>query len=279
MQKSRLQFPTILFVVTTYVISWAEQARTIQNGHGQNSLDGLFLMWTPGIIAIICSVIFYRNVKVLAFKKPSLKSLGIAYLVPALIAVATALLLIVFKISELEISPAAIEKLGSAQAVLVKGLIVAPTVGMIIPFVSGLGEEIGWRGFLHSQFSNLTATSRYLTTGIIWSIWHWPLILFGTYSTSDKPWLSVLLFTTMATSASFLFGYLRDRSKSVFPAALLHASHNMWLLGISPGFLKAGPLAPYFAGEAGVFCAFLYVLSAAVVIFKCRESDGQIANG
>jgi uncharacterized protein len=263
----------LIFIILTYLVSWLEQARTIQNGHSQNSLDGFFLMWTPGLVGFLCSLFINRNINDLAIKKPTFKSLAMAYLVPAVTAVCVFALLILFNISEFEINPSAIEKLGSVQSVLLKGLIIAPTIGMIVPFVSGLGEEIGWRGFLHSQLLNYSPNLRYFITGIIWSIWHWPLILFGTYSTSDKPWLSVLLFTIMATSSSFLFGYLRDRSKSVFPAALMHASHNMWFLGITPGFLKSGPLASYFASESGLFCAVLYLLIAIFVALKGRNNS------
>lgn len=148
------------------------------------------------------------------------------------------------------------------------GLLFAPTIGMFIPFISSLGEEIGWRGFLHSQLLSLSPNKRYFVTGLTWSVWHWPLIIFGTYATSDIPWLSVILFTIAQTGASFLLGILRDRSKSVFPAALMHASHNMWFLGISPVFLKTGPLAAYFTSESGVFCALLYVALAMFIAYR-----------
>lgn len=271
LEKKGIKTQTLIFVILTYLVSWIEQARTIQNGHSQNSLDGFFLMWIPGLVGFLCSLFFSRNLGDLAIKKPMFKSLAIAYLVPAVIAVCVFALLILFKISDFEISPSAIEKLGDVQSVLLKGLIIAPTVGMIVPFVSGLGEELGWRGFLHSQLLNYSPNFRYFITGIIWSIWHWPLILFGTYSTSDKPWLSALLFTIMATSSSYLFGYLRDRSNSVFPAALMHASHNMWFLGITPGFLKPGPLSSYFASESGLFCAVLYLTIAIFIALNGRN--------
>lgn len=263
--KNRIKTPAFIFVSLTYLVSWIEQARTIQNGQSQNSIDGFFLMWTPGLVALLCSLFFNKNLKDLALKIPTLKSLATAYLVPAVYAATVLGLLILFGISEFEINPSAIDKIGSIQGVLLKGLIFAPTIGMLVPFLSGLGEELGWRGFLHSQLLNHSPNFRYLLTGIIWSIWHWPLILFGTYSTSDKPWLSVFLFTVMATSSSFLFGFLREKSSSVFPAALMHASHNMWFLGITPVFLKAGPLSSYFASESGIFCAILYLLIAIVI--------------
>jgi len=103
---------------------------------------------------------------------------------------------------------------------------------------------------------------------LIWSLWHWPLIIFGDYATSNIPAINVLFFTVAATALSFLMGYLRDATKSVFPAAIIHGSHNMWILGISPVFFTPTQLTPYFAGESGMFCALLYLLLAIWIIRK-----------
>jgi membrane protease YdiL (CAAX protease family) len=157
---------------------------------------------------------------------PSLKSLGIAYFTPVLAAVLIILLIVICGITEFQFSPALIEKKGGLSAALIAVLVMAPTLGMIAPIVSGLGEEIGWRGYLHSQLENLSANRRYLITGLIWSLWHWPLIIFGDYATSNIPAINVLFFTVAATTLSFLMGYLRDTTKSVFPAAIIHGSHK-----------------------------------------------------
>jgi membrane protease YdiL (CAAX protease family) len=225
-------------------------------------------MWTPGIVGAVCTLVFDRNIKALAIKVPSIKSLGIAYIVPAITAVLTVLLLITFSMAEFEVSPQLIEKKGGLGSALLTVIVLAPTVGMILAFLSGLGEEIGWRGYLHSKLLDLTPTKRYIVTGVIWSIWHWPLIIFGDYATSDYPALNVLLFSIVIISFSFLVGWLRDNSKSSIPAALAHGSHNMWILGIAPVFFHAGPLVPYFGGESGVFCALIYFAMARYIVVK-----------
>lgn len=58
-------------------------------------------------------------------------------------------------------------------------------------------------------------------------------------------------------------------------------SHNMWFLGITPGFLKSGPLASYFESESGLFCAVLYLFIAIYIAFRGRNniSDTQILGG
>lgn len=259
---------TLAFVLITFTISWIEQYFIIKGDGIQNPARAFALMWTPGLVGIACSLFFNRSVNPLALKVPSLKSLGISYFTPVLAAILVIFLIVICGITEFQFSPALIEKKGGLSAALVAVLVMAPTLGMIAPIVSGLGEEIGWRGYLHTQLENLSANHRYLITGLIWSLWHWPLIIFGDYATSNIPAINVLFFTVAMTSLSFLMGYLRDTAKSVFPAAVIHGSHNMWILGISPVFFTSTQLTPYYAGESGMFCALLYLLLAFWIVRK-----------
>lgn len=265
-----------IFVGITFLISWIEQYFIIKGDGIQNPVRAFALMWTPGLVGILCSMVFDKNIKPIAVKLPSLKSLAIAYFVPALTAVFIVGLLVLAKQADFQISPKLIEKKSSVGSALFAALVVAPTVGMIVSFISGLGEELGWRGFLHSKLMGLNPSFRYLLTGTIWSIWHWPLIIFGDYATSDKPWLNVVFFSIAVTSLSFLMGWLRDNSKSSIPAALTHGSHNMWVLGIAPAFFTPGPLVPYFGGESGLYCAVLYLLLAAFIHFRVLKLRTEI---
>ncbi len=263
-----------VFVAVTFLISWTEQYFIVKGDGIQNPLRAFALMWTPGLVGIICSLFFDRNIKALAIKIPTVRSLLLAYFIPALAAALIVGLLVLFNQAEFQVSQKLIEKKGSLSAALFAALILAPTVGMLLATLSGLGEEIGWRGFLHSKLMTLKNSARYLLTGIIWSIWHWPLIIFGDYATSDKPWLNVIFFTIAVTTLSFFMGWLRDTSKSSFPAALAHASHNMWVLGVAPAFFNPGPLAPYLAGESGLFCALLYLILGVVIHLKISKRVG-----
>jgi len=49
----------------------------------------------------------------------------------------------------------------------------------IINTVFGFGEELGWRGYLLPKLMPLGKTKAYLILGIIWGLWHLPMVLVG----------------------------------------------------------------------------------------------------
>jgi membrane protease YdiL (CAAX protease family) len=51
--------------------------------------------------------------------------------------------------------------------------------GVTINAVSGFGEELGWRGFLQRELVHLGFWKSSICVGLIWGLWHAPLILQG----------------------------------------------------------------------------------------------------
>jgi len=63
---------------------------------------------------------------------------------------------------------------------------------------------------------------------VIWALWHFPLIIFADYKAAGTPVAFQLgCFAAMIITSSFLYAWLRLRSASVWPAAVLHAAHNL----------------------------------------------------
>src|SRR5207245_10046572 len=63
----------------------------------------------------------------------------------------------------------------------------------------------------------------------IWALWHFPLIIFADYNGGTPTWYSCLCFFVMVVALGVIFAWLRLRSGSVWPAAILHASHNLFV--------------------------------------------------
>jgi membrane protease YdiL (CAAX protease family) len=243
-----------VFLALTFGLSALMQVFIITKAGTVNSMWTLLLMWIPGLAAIACSYYFRNSAKHLkhdlALWTPANRYLAIGYAVPAGAALLILAVSAVIGIGELQFP---------MTRATMNRFIFAPTLGVVVAMIAALGEELGWRGFMHSRLQEMNAGYPYFFTGVVWAVWHWPLILFSDYATSRLPAISCVLFTIMIVSFSIFLGQLRQASRSVWPCALAHAVHNTWIQGIYPHFLKAGALDPFFGGEAGVILAILYL--------------------
>jgi membrane protease YdiL (CAAX protease family) len=89
-----------------------------------------------------------------------------------------------------------------AQYVVPLQLCVTAVVATPILF----GEEFGWRGYLQLRVFPHHPTLAAIVTGIIWGLWH--------------------LFCVGAVLVSIIFGWLRERSGSVWVTSLAHSATN-----------------------------------------------------
>jgi len=103
-------------------------------------------------------------------------------------------------------------------------VIMGPFLGLIISF----GEEYGWRGFLQSELVKLGRRRGVLLLGIIWGIWHWPVIWMG-YNYPGQPLLGSLLMVIYCILLAYFLAYAVFKSKGIWTAAYLHALSNQSL--------------------------------------------------
>ena len=70
--------------------------------------------------------------------------------------------------------------------------------------IAALGEEIGWSGFLVPQLAKqYRFTTVALARGVIWSVWHYPMIIAGVYANQTPVWFNLICFTLVITGISF----------------------------------------------------------------------------
>lgn len=215
------------------------------------------LMWIPGLAAVGCSYLFGNGFHDLGLRLVLPKYWVLAYSVPATVALLILAVGVGLGINQFAFG-------GSLQ--VMKMLIFQPTLGVLIVALASAGAELGWRGFLYSHVRAAGIPAPQLFTGVLWAVWHWPLVAFSDYTNSKLPLLSLFLFTLSMTAFGVFLGWLRDRSRSVFPCVLAHAVHVAWMRDLTGALYKAGPLDPYFGGEAGFVMAIAYILIAAYLI-------------
>ncbi len=100
----------------------------------------------------------------------------------------------------------------------------------VIASIGGLGEEIGWRGYLYPKMEKLFGTTKTIIFGgIIWGVWHYPAIYLGHNFGQDyrgEPWSGFLVFTVFTIFIGAILWLLTKKTGSVWPAAFMHAVNN-----------------------------------------------------
>jgi membrane protease YdiL (CAAX protease family) len=108
---------------------------------------------------------------------------------------------------------------------LAQGVLIAPLIHSIATF----GEEFGWRAYLLPKLMPIGGRKAILLIGLIWGIWHWPVILMGYeygFNYPGYPWAGPLLFLWVTFGSGIFLGWLTLRGKSIWPAVIGHAAIN-----------------------------------------------------
>lgn len=103
--------------------------------------------------------------------------------------------------------------------------IVALPFGSIFNALATIGEELGWRGWLLPSLRPLGTWPALVVTGIVWGLWHAPIILLG-YDFAQPNVFGVLMMAGGCLFLGILVGWLRLRSGSVWPSVFAHAGFN-----------------------------------------------------
>jgi membrane protease YdiL (CAAX protease family) len=103
-------------------------------------------------------------------------------------------------------------------------VLIGPFLGLIISF----GEEYGWRGFLQTELTRLGRIRGVFLLGVIWGIWHWPVIWMG-YNYPGQPLLGSVFMVAYCIILAYFLAYAVFKSNGVWTAAYLHALNNQTL--------------------------------------------------
>lgn len=138
-------------------------------------------------------------------------------------------------------------------AVLVGGLFLAST--FLAPFINavfGFGEELGWRGYLLPKLLPLGKAKSYLILGVVWGLWHAPLILIG-FNYPGHPILGILAMIGLTTSLGIYLNEQTLRHRSSVLAGWIHGAFNCQAYGVwRILFPDVDPLIGGFTGAAGI---------------------------
>jgi len=143
-------------------------------------------------------------------------------------------------------------------------------LGPIIGIMYGFGEEYGWRGFLQEQLIRLGKRRGILLLGLIWSIWHYPVIWMG-HNYPGYPLLGTVLMTIYTTCLAVVLGYAMLKTGSIWLVAFLHAINNQTIAFFQT--LVYTPTSPILSFNAGIYGGIAIGLVALVLLKDPVWSD------
>ena len=140
--------------------------------------------------------------------------------------------------------------------------------GLAINALFAFGEESAWRGFLHRLLKGKGFWKECLIIGVIWGIWHAPLILMG-HNYPEHPVAGAFMMVAFCVLATPLMVLIREKSGSVIMAAIAHGTINA--LGGLPIVYLIGykELLSGITGLAG----FIVLAVADIVILLLKNKD------
>jgi membrane protease YdiL (CAAX protease family) len=212
-----------VFLILTAALSALAYVPIVHAGTlgGPQSKLAALLMLAPGSAAVITYLIFERNLRPIGWRLGKLQYLLLALILPAGYCLA-------------EYGLAWLVGWGRYNRQFPSGFSAVLLSLLFNGTLSALLEEIGWRGFLVPKLVEVTSfTNTTLITGLIWALWHYPLIIYSDVRLGNTPLpYALLCFTAFTVGLSFPLSWLRLKSGSVWTAALLHGSHNAFMLHV-----------------------------------------------
>jgi membrane protease YdiL (CAAX protease family) len=214
--------PLVFFLgtlVLTWVV-WVPRAMGMPVG-----VVGRLWTWIPAVVALACAALLYGRAGVRDLGRRLVLWRVRWWWYPVVLIGPLVFSLIAAGIAVLLGEPWA----GVRPAALTLSIPTLVGTFLILMISDGLGEELGWRGYLLPRLlSRYRAVPASLILGLGWWLWHLPLIwTAGAAIEGQPPWL--LLADLMAKSLIFTYVFLGTKGSVLF-AIMLHASTNLFTI-------------------------------------------------
>jgi membrane protease YdiL (CAAX protease family) len=227
---------------------------------GTGDVQWIFaLMWSVAVASVICRLVLREGFRDVSFRFGGMRTLGF---VAAAVAFPVVIGLVAYGVGW----ATGLADYVAPPGGFVAGLLLAATVSTVVSCVSAAGEEIGWRGYMLTRLIEGGIRYPVLVSGVVWGLWHVPLIVTGLYVAGGQQPMVVTLavFMVGATAFAFVLARFRLQTGSIWPAIVLHGA---WNSVIQSAFdpAAAGLRAQLWLGESGILVALTLVVAAVLM--------------
>lgn len=271
----------ITFVGLTFALSAIVWLLMAFNVASTLLLTGI-VMWCPGVASLLTRFIYQRNFGGINWRAGKWRYLLLGAMFPLLYSVVTYGVIWLtglgtFNLDILSQVVSSFDLDGQPINFLAGFFIFYAAIVIVVSIFSATGEEIGWRGLLVPELKKtMSFRGTALLSGIIWSVWHYPLIILGGENSGIPLWYALICFTIMITSMGVLLAWLRLESHVLWPVVLLHASHNLLLEQVFNPLTSDSGITSYIIDETGIGLAAVTCLLALGIFLWRRRSQKKL---
>ena len=291
-RKQRALTPYLLWV---FLIAWALQIAAGLMYRKGNRIVYTALLSLSMFAPLLAAVLSGAGLRGMGWKprlRGKLRWVLAAWFGPAILGTAGAALYFLLVPQALDLNSSYIRAaLGEEQIALMEagGLtlpqyalsscIAALTYAPLINMGFAIGEEAGWRGVMYPELKRRYGTVKgRIVGGVIWGIWHWPIMLLAGYEYGTSYWgvpvTGPLLFCLIASAMGIVLDVLYDQTDCIWMPALCHGAINAFAgvptLVLNPAYANGLLLGPLMVGLIGGLPMIL--LAAAVCIRDARKA-------
>ena len=270
-----------LFFIIVAALSIAVEITWINGGETATQAGiSSILMMIPFVAAFITSKKYYKKQGALGFKKCKFNFILLSLFFPLIYLFSSYGLYWIFSKDALSINFTSLIEAAAAYSgrELPDNIAVIISLAVMIPgsILTALGEEVGWRGFMYPLMQRLWGFKKaIITSGIIWAVWHLPIIIAGLYYPPEMNLLFVIpLFFVEVFALTVIITWLRVKSNSVWPAILFHAAHNYFDQVVFQSMTNKVN-SVYFVGEVGIITLTITVMAAVIILVRDRKVFGS----
>ncbi|MEI8131334.1 MAG: CPBP family intramembrane glutamic endopeptidase [Leptolinea sp.] len=236
-------------------------------------------MWAPALANIFTRLVTkqgWNDLLLVPFFKKNWKFWVAAWVFPAFLTIAGGIVYFLVFPSHYDANLTVLQKMISASSPgmtidpwlvvlgqLIAAILVAPVINSFFTF----GEEFGWRGYLLPNLLPLGENKAFLISGIIWGMWHAPVIAMGHNFGLDypgAPWLGIVVMVWFCILVGTFLSWLSIKAESIWPAVIGHAAINgisalplLFMLG-NPNMIL-GPTPVGIIGSIGYLAVFIWI--------------------
>src|SRR5438552_10601495 len=211
--RARVWKKIAIYYVLTLAFTGVFEALVLhaRNRMAANRLYVTGAMWSPALAAFATKKLFGEHIRDLPWRFSTARFAWLAYFIP--LAYAAPVYVIVWLTGfggfNFDFAKKAAADFGLQNWPLIifvmLFVLITATLGIVGTLSRALGEEIGWRGFLVPELAKVVGFPGIaLISGVMWAIYHYPVLIFGDYNAGTPVWFGLTCFTLIVIATSFL---------------------------------------------------------------------------